>query len=162
MYSIEIWQNTKPTNFLSGQRPDLCQRSYRSHPEQHQSIPVVKGYHQEGVSTTSIAEKGSRQFQLELKSQPSYLSITIYITTPSMHRDGLVVRSLNTCSQGWGFELRSRPVAKSARRVLAKLSVIPGKMVKGITRCGHIERKDHGRIAWISLVLLNGPSALDA
>ena len=45
---------------------------------------------------------------------------------------------------------------------ICQLSVIPGKKAKGITRCGHIERKDQGRTASISLVLFSGPSALSA
>ena len=35
---------------------------------------------------------------------------------------------------------------KSVRRVFAN-SLYPGKKAKGITRCGHIERKDQGRTA---------------
>ncbi len=42
-----------------------------------------------------------------------------------------------------GFETTFRPVKKCEGRI-NQLSVIPGKKAKGITRSGHIERKDQG------------------
>ena len=45
-----------------------------------------------------------------------------------------------------GSKLLSRPVTKCEERI-SQLSVIPGKKAKGITRCGHIERKDQGHPA---------------
>ncbi len=60
--------------------------------------------------------------------------------------EGRVVRSLDPCSKGPGFETTFRPVIKCEERI-GQLSVIPGKKAKGIRRCGHIERKDQGRTA---------------
>ena len=65
-------------------------------------------------------------------------------------KDDRVVRSLNPWSKGCKFEPQSIPVTKSVRRVCATpwtRVVLPGKTAKGITRCGHIERKDQGRTA---------------
>ena len=36
---------------------------------------------------------------------------------------------------------------KKCEESICPLSVIPGKKARGITRCGHIERKDQGRTA---------------
>ncbi len=58
--------------------------------------------------------------------------------------DGRVVRPLDPCSKGPGFEITFRPVIKCEEKI-SQLSVIPGKKSKGITRSGHIERKDQGR-----------------
>ena len=52
-----------------------------------------------------------------------------------------MVRILDPCSKGPGFETTFRPVTKSEERI-SQFSVIPGKKAKGITRCGHIEWKD--------------------
>ncbi len=60
--------------------------------------------------------------------------------------DVQVVRSLDPCSKGPRFETTFRPVIKCEERI-SQLSVIPGKKEKGITRCGHIERKDQVRTA---------------
>ncbi len=57
-----------------------------------------------------------------------------------------MVRSLDPCLKGPGSETTFRPVKKCKERI-SQLSVIPGKRAKGIMRCGHIERKDQGRIA---------------
>ncbi len=57
-----------------------------------------------------------------------------------------VVRSLDPCSKGPGFETTFRPVTK-CEEIISHLSVTPGKKAKGITRCGPIERKDQGRTA---------------
>ena len=56
----------------------------------------------------------------------------IFLQTCS--RDGLVVRSLYTCYQGWGFELPSRLVAKSARRAFANSLQFQAKRQKE-SRC---------------------------
>ncbi len=71
-----------------------------------------------------------------------------------------MVRSLDPCSKGSRFETTFRPVTKCEERT-CQLSVIPGKKAKGITRCGHIEMKDHGRTA-LSVYLLSGPFVLCA
>ncbi len=57
-----------------------------------------------------------------------------------------MVRSLDPCSKGSGFETTFRPVIKCEERI-SQLSVIPGKKAKGITGCGNIEKKDQGRTA---------------
>ena len=72
--------------------------------------------------------------------------------------DGRVVRSLDPCLKGPGFETTFRPVTKCEERI-SQLSVIPGKKAKGIMRCGHIERKDQGRTARL-VYLFSGPFVL--
>ncbi len=72
--------------------------------------------------------------------------------------DARVVRSLDPCSNGPRFETTFRPVTKCEERI-RQLSVIPGKKAKGITRCGHIERKDQGCIARL-VYLFSGPLML--
>ncbi len=47
---------------------------------------------------------------------------------------------------GSGFETTFRPVIKCVERI-SQLFVIRDKKAKGITRCGHIERKDQGHTA---------------
>ncbi len=69
-----------------------------------------------------------------------------------------MVRSLDPCSKGPGFETIFRPAVKSEERI-SQLSIIPGKKAKGITRCGHIERKDQGRTARL-VYLFSGPFVL--
>ncbi len=59
-----------------------------------------------------------------------------------------------------GFETTFKPVTKSEERI-SQLSVISGKKVKGITRCGHIEKKDQGRTAQL-IYLFSGPFVLSA
>ena len=73
-------------------------------------------------------------------------------------RDVRVVRSLDPCSKGPGFETMFRPVKKCEERI-SQLSVIPGKKAKGITSSGHIERKDQGRTARL-VYLFSGPFVL--
>ena len=69
-----------------------------------------------------------------------------------------MVKTLDPCSKGPGFETTFRPVIKCEERI-SQLSVIPGKKAKGITRCGHIERKDQGRTARL-VYLFSGPFVL--
>ncbi len=69
----------------------------------------------------------------------NYQTYRIYLKC----RDGRVVRSLDPWSKGPGFETTFRPVTKCEERI-SLLSVIPGEKATGITRCGHIERKDQG------------------
>ncbi len=69
-----------------------------------------------------------------------------------------MVRSLDPCSKGFGFETNIRPVKKCEERI-SQLSVMPGKKAKEITRCGHIERKDQGRTARL-VYLFSGPFVL--
>ncbi len=52
-----------------------------------------------------------------------------------------VFRSLDLCSKGHGLKTTLKPITKCKERI-SQLSVIPGKKAKGITWCGHIQRKD--------------------
>ncbi len=52
-----------------------------------------------------------------------------------------MVRSVDPCLKAFEFETNFRPVTKSKERTF-QLSVIQGKKGKGITKFGHIERKD--------------------
>ncbi len=61
-------------------------------------------------------------------------------------RDCRVVRSLDPCSKVPWFETTFRPVTKCEERI-SQLSVIASNKAKGITRYGHIERRDQGRTA---------------
>ncbi len=45
-----------------------------------------------------------------------------------------------------GFETTFRPATKCEEKI-SQRSVILDKKAKGITKCGHIERKDQGRTA---------------
>ena len=65
---------------------------------------------------------------------------------------------LTLVSKGRGFETTFRPVTKCWERI-SQRSAIPGKKAKGITRCGHIERKDQGRTARL-VYLFSGPFVL--
>ncbi len=69
-----------------------------------------------------------------------------------------MVISLDPCSKGPGFEITFRPATKCEERI-SQLSVIPGKKAKGITRFGHIKRKDQGRTAQL-VYLLSWPFVL--
>ncbi len=69
-----------------------------------------------------------------------------------------MVRSLDPCSKGPGFETTFRPVIKCEERI-GQLSVIPGKKAKGIMRYDHIDRKDQGRTARL-VYLFSGPFLL--
>ncbi len=87
----------------------------------------------------------SMAFRNVSKSVPSlktehkyYTFLTVY---SSVAGDGRLVRALDPCSKGPGFDASFRPVTKCEERI-SELSVIPGKKVKGIRRCGHIKRKD--------------------
>ncbi len=65
---------------------------------------------------------------------------------------------MTECSKGRGFESTSTHVTSCEERIW-QLSVIPGIRRKGITRCGHIDRKDKGRTARL-VYLLSGPFVL--
>ncbi len=69
-----------------------------------------------------------------------------------------MVRSLDPYAKGPRFEITFRPVIKCEERI-SQLSVIPGKKAKGITRSGHIERKDQGRTPRL-VYLFSGPFVL--
>ena len=57
-----------------------------------------------------------------------------------------MVRSLDPYLKDLRFETTFRPATKCGERI-SQLSVILGKKAEGITRCGHIEKKDQGRTA---------------
>ena len=64
-----------------------------------------------------------------------------------------MVGSLDPYSNCPGFQTTVRPATKCEERI-SQLSVIPGKKAKGITMCGHIERKDQeGRGSHCSISL---------
>ncbi len=85
-----------------------------------------------------------------------FLQMSLHITKHG--GDGWVVLSLDLCLKDPGFKTTFRPVIKCEERI-SHLSVIPGKKAKGITRCGHIERKDQGRTARL-VYLFSGPFVL--
>ncbi len=57
-----------------------------------------------------------------------------------------VLRSLDPCSNGPGFETTFR-TAQGVRREVCQLSLIPCKKTKRITMSGLIEKKEQGRTA---------------
>ena len=67
------------------------------------------------------------------------VQILLYKINESLN-DGRVVRSLDPSKGSW-FQTTFRPFTTYEERI-SQLSVILGKKAKGITRCGHIERKD--------------------
>ncbi len=69
-----------------------------------------------------------------------------------------MVRSIDPFSKGPRLETTFRPVTKCEERI-SQLSVFPGKKAKGITWCGHRERKDQGCTAPL-VYLFGGPFLL--
>ncbi len=73
-------------------------------------------------------------------------------------RDIRVVRSLDPFSKYPVIETTLRPVPKNEKRI-CELSVIPGLKANGITRYGHIVRKDQDRTARL-VYLFSGPPSI--
>ncbi len=82
--------------------------------------------------------------------------LTVYMQSGG--RDSWVVTSLDSRFKDPGLETTFRPVPKCKERI-SQLSAIPAEKAKGITWCGHIERKDQGRTARL-VYLFSGLFAL--